>query len=151
MIDKAWVVIIFMYILSFTFMGVQYALADVLHFQLTTMMDVYNPITKVTIPAGTEMRPYFQGYSNYGTLNNVATRVTSGDNYSTSDNSFYDKVVTSTIAAAFIGWDVITLLSGMGIFSLLFLFGIPYIFVIGIEIVYVFFLIRTIIALIRGV
>lgn len=151
MIDKSWYIIIFMYIMSFSLLGVQYTLGDLLEVNLVTFTDVYNPITGVTTPAGTELKPLFQGFSDYTTLNQVATRVTSGDSYQPSDNSFFDKVLTYGTAAAFIAWDGILLLTGTQIFYMLFLFGVPYIFVSGIVFVYVFFLIRTAIALIRGV
>jgi hypothetical protein len=117
---------------------------------LETMIDVYNPITNETTPAGTELKPLFQGFTDYTTLNDVALRVTNGD-YNPSDNSFFDRVLTSTTAAAFIAWDGILLLTGTQIFTAMFLMGIPYIFVSGFVFIYVFFLIRTAIALIRGV
>jgi hypothetical protein len=97
------------------------------------------------------LKPLFQGFTDYTTLNDVASRVTTGEDYHPSDNSFFDKVLTSTTTAAFIAWDGLLLLSGTQIFTMLFLLGVPYIFVSGIAFVYVFFLIRTSIALIRGV
>lgn len=149
MIDKAWIVMIFMYCVSFAFIGTQWMLGDVLQHDLVTFTDVTS-LGGTTYPAGTEIKPLFQGFANLDAINTVSVSVTTGD-YHPSDNSFFDKVLTSTTTAAFIAWDGVTLLTGTYIFNIMILFGIPIIFVMGFEVVYIFFLIRTAIALIRGV
>lgn len=150
MIDKAWYIIMFMYIASFSMIGIQWTLGDLMNHDIATMVDVYNPVTDTITPAGTVMKPLFSGFTDYTTLNDVALRVTNGD-YTPSDDSFFDKVLQSTTAAAFIAWDGILLLTGTQVFTMLFLVGVPYVFVSGFVFIYVFFLIRTAIALIRGV
>ena len=150
MIDKAWVVIIFMYIASFTMLGIQWTAGDYLNHDMTTLVDVYDPINDITTPAGTKIKPLFADVANLNTFNDVAGRVTTGT-YTNSDSSFFDRAISFATAAAYIAWDVISILTGTYIFTLIFMMGVPYIFVTGISVVYVFFLIRTIIALIRGV
>ena len=150
MIDKVWYIIMFMYIFSFSMLGIQWVLLDPFGLNMQTFVDVYDPINNITIPAGTELRPLFHGSTNYDTLNGVAGRASTG-NYQTSDGSPFDKVINYATAAAFLAWDVMTLLTGTQIFFLMFLLGVPYIFVAGFVFIYVFFLIRTAIALIRGV
>ena len=150
MIDKSWIIIIFMYIMSFSMLGIQFSIGDLMHIDLVTLVDVYNPISGETIPAGTELKTPFQGFTDYTTLNDVAIRTSTGS-YTNSDNSFFDKVISYATAAAHIGWDAVLLLTGTQIFTMLFLIGVPYIFVAGMAFVYIFFLIRTIIAIIRGV
>lgn len=150
MIDKVWIVVIFMYMMSFSMLGVQYSIGDLMHIDMVTLIDVYNPITGETTPAGTELKPLFQGFTDYETLNDVALRTTTGS-YTNSDNSYFDRVISFSVAAAHIGWDAVLLLTGTQIFTMLFLIGVPYIFVAGMVFVYIFFLIRAIIAIIRGV
>lgn len=126
-------------------LGGQYLIGDYTGHNLTTFVDAYNPLDGTTTPAGTEIKPLFQHFTDYTTLNDVALRSSTGS------YSGIDRVLQVASIAASIGWDVITLLSGTEIFYMLFLFGVPYIFVAGIEVVYLFFLIRTIIAVVRGV
>lgn len=139
-----------MYIASFTFIGVQYTLGDYLNHDMVTMIDVYDPINHVTTPAGTPINTIVSDVANLNTFNTIGSRVTGGT-YSNADASAFDKAINFTVAAAYIAWDAVLLLTGTQIFTLAFMMGVPYIFVTGIVIVYVFFLIRTAIALIRGV
>ena len=140
-----------MYIMSFSFVGIQYTIGDVLQHDISTFTDIYDPIThELLYPVGTPLAQPFQGFTNLDTVNTISVSVTTGA-YHPSDNSFFDKVLTSTITAAFIAWDGITLLTGVYIFNIMLLFGIPALYIMGFEAVYIFFLIRTAIALIRGV
>lgn len=150
MIDKVWYVIIFMYIASFSFLGVQYVVADVFHHTIVSMVTVTDPITGATTEAGTPMKPIFVDVLGHSNINSVALRVANGD-YHPSDNSPFDKVLQSVTAAAFIAWDGVLLISGTYVFNIIVLFGVPYIFVAGFQVVYTFLLIRGIIAIIRGV
>ena len=134
-----------MYITSFSVIGIQYVMGDYLGRNVQTITDVYDPITGTTTPAGTELKPLFTQYTDFGTLNQVSLRTSTG-NY-----SGLDRVIQYASIAASIAWDVLTLISGTQIFYMLFLFGVPYVFVMGMAFVYVFFLIRTTIAIIRGV
>ena len=139
-----------MYTASFGMLGTQYILGDVLQIDMVTLVDTEDPITGDVTPAGTPIKSQLMGFVNTGTFNDVAGRVTTGD-YTNSDASFFDKVISFSVAAAHIAWDVMSLLSGTYIFNLAFMFGIPFVFVFGFVVIYIFFLIRTAIATIRGV
>jgi len=139
-----------MYIASFTFIGIQYTLGDYLNHDMVTMVAVYDPINQVTTPAGTKINTIVSDVANLGTFNTVSERITGGT-YSNADASAFDRAINFTVAAAYIAWDAILLLTGTQIFTLIFMMGVPYIFVMGFVIIYILFLIRTAIALIRGV
>ena len=90
MIDKALMIIIFMYTLSFSILGVQYSVGDTFGITLTNL-------------------------------------------------------------AAFVAWELITLMTGTYIFYIMYLFGVPLIFVLGMTILYGFLLARAIIGYVRGI
>ena len=66
----------------------------------------------------------------------------------TPENTF---ILDPVFAGAQIAWNFFLLLTGTYIFNLLYLFGIPTIFIVAISVPYMFLLINTIIAKIRGV
>ena len=69
----------------------------------------------------------------------------------TTNSTFYDEVETFTTAAAFVAWELVTLLSGTYIFNFLYLMGIPIIFVTFFVILYLALLARAIIGYVRGI
>lgn len=139
-----------MYTASFCLLGTQYIFGDILNIDMATLVDVYDPVTGDTTPAGTPMKSYLIGFINTGTIDSVADRVTTGD-YTNSDVSFVDRFISFAVIAAYIAWDVITLLSGTYIFNLVFMMGIPYVFVFGFVVIYVLTVMRAAVTLIRGV
>jgi hypothetical protein len=138
MIEKALIVIIAMYALSLSVIGVQYE-ANKIGITITNMDGVAIESQIVT-------------YLNQDQFNQVTINVVSG-NYSDSgqNTTYYDRVETFTTGAAFVAWELVTLLSGTYIFNFLYLMGIPYLFVAGFVMIYLLLLSRAIIGLIRGI
>ena len=68
MIDKAMVIIIFMYAISFSILGVQYEIADVYHKDIVSLVDVKDSTGAVTIPKGTAIRSANMWTSLFNTL-----------------------------------------------------------------------------------
>lgn len=133
-----------MWCLSFTALGVQYSMSDVLGWEMTVQCsdgcDEY----------GQPMKPYILDVFTNGNINNIVARSSTGT-YSNSDSSDFDKVINFSTAAAHVAWDVILLLTGTYIFNFLYFMGVPLIFVVGFGIAYAVFLIRAIFGYIRGV
>ena len=75
-------------------------------------------------------------------LNTRTANVVSA-NY-TGNSTFYDKIETFTTSAAYVAWELITLLTGTYIFNVLLIMGIPNYFVM-------ILLARAIIGYIRGI
>ena len=149
MIDKAMVIIIFMYAISFSILGVQYEIADVYHKDIVTLVDVKDSSGAVTIPAGTPIRSSLIGYVNQNELNTRASNMLTA-NY-TGNTTFYSKIETFTTGAAYVAWELVTLLSGTYIFNLMYLLGVPLYFVIGFLALYIFLLSRAILGYVRGI
>ena len=130
MIDNALVVIIFMYVLSFSFLGVQYMLADTLGITMTSI-------------SGETLRPNILASTNIDRLDAIAR-----DASDTSIDAIEDNPV---LAAASIAWDILQILTGTYIFTVLLLLDIPHIFVSMIVIIYTLLMVRTVIAYLRGI
>jgi len=131
MIDKSIIIVIAMYALSFSALTVQFVLADVFGATLTNFegVPIKNDLLNVT---------------NINTLNQASKAIATA-NYTVVD------VAAAFFAAGSVVTQLLLLLTGTYIFNLLILFGVPTIFVAGMIGIYIFFLARTIIALIRGI
>ena len=149
MIDKALIVIIFMYAISFSILGIQYELGDVYHVDLVTIVDVKDSSGTVTIAAGTPIKSSLIGYINQNELNTRASNMLSA-NY-TGNTTFYSKIETFTTGAAYVAWELVTLLSGTYIFNLMYILGVPLYFVLGFLAIYIFLLSRAILGYVRGI
>lgn len=130
--EKAIVIIIFLYCLSFSALGGQWV-ADIFHLTLTS------PVT------GQQIKP---------ALLNGPTPVINQAHIKDFQNSLNTtqkfnpvNAITQTYT---IGWNIFLLLTGLYIFNLLYLLGIPAIFVVPMIIVYVILLARAVLALVRG-
>jgi hypothetical protein len=123
-----------MYILSFALLGAQWELADT-HGYVLTNFD------------GVELKSAIHEYVQQERLNQYTDSIISADYQGNS--TAYDKIETSITAGVFVVWELITLMSGTHIFSVLILFGIPPIFVAIFVVTYVFLLARAIIGYIR--
>jgi hypothetical protein len=82
-------------------------------------------------------------------VNERTTNIISADFQGNS--TYYDKVETFTTGAAFVAWELVTLMTGTYIFYIMYLFGVPLIFVLGMTILYGFLLARAIIGYVRGI
>jgi hypothetical protein len=129
MIDKPLFIIICMYTFSFSLLGAQY------------MADAYG--VTITAPDGTPIRATLLDVTDTTTVNTLTTNVTDTDNT--------EFILEPIITGAKLAWNFFQILTGTLIFNILFLFGVPEIFIGGIAIVYSFLMINTVIAKIRGV
>lgn len=130
MIEKSLIIIIAMYGLSFSLLGVQYTLADVFGITLTNWEGVE---IKSTVLSMVDIDAL-----NQNTLNVINTNETT--------------IKTDPIiGAANITWELFQLLTGTYIFNILFLFSVPIVFVGGFVFIYVILLVRALIGYLRGV
>ncbi|MCH7560095.1 MAG: hypothetical protein IIC67_01785 [Thaumarchaeota archaeon] len=136
MMDKALMIIIFMYIAGFSIVGIQFTLADVFNITLTNM-------------EGLPIRSHIVDMIREGNINERTGNIVTAN--FTTNSTFYDRVETSATSMAYVTWELITLLTGTQIFYLMFLFGMDKIFVGIFVVVYVLLLARAIIGYLRGV
>jgi hypothetical protein len=131
--EKALVIIIFMYAVSFSPLGAQWVLGDLMGITLTS------PVTNQVI------KPALIGGST-PIINQTA--INSFQNNLNSTKSF--NVVTAIPTTYAIGWQIFLLLTALYIFNILYLLGVPVIFIIPMIIIYVILLARAVLALVRG-
>ena len=136
MIDKALMIIIFMYAAGFSIVGIQFTLGDVFGITLTNAEGV---------PIDSALR----GFIKQDELNIRSANIISAN--FTENTTFYSKIETFTTGAAFVAWELITLMTGTYIFYIMILFGIDEIFVIAFLALYIMLLARTIVGYIRGI
>ena len=130
MIEKALIVVIFMYCTSFALITGQYVIGDV--FGLT--------ITDVN---GNELKTPLLALINVDELNTITSDVT-GLNQT-------EAVSDPVTAGAEIALSIFQLLTGTYIFNILSFFGVPTVFIAGLALIYVILVIRALIAYIRGI
>lgn len=136
MLEKALIVIIFMYAASYSVLAAQYVIGDVIGVELTSY-------------EGVPIRSHVITFIDESALNaQIDTIVTA--NF-TGNSTYYDKVETSTTSAAFVAWELVQLLTGTYIFNFMWLMGIPLYFVAIFVILYLFLLARAIIGYVRGI
>ena len=129
MIEKALIVIIFMYAVSFSLLGGQY------------VMDVFG-IT-MTNYDGVEIRSSLLAIVDTDEINTVTGQLTSVNGTEAGEDPFG--------VAAVLTVELLQLMTGTYIFNLLFLFGVPAIFVYGMVVLYALLLFRALIAYLRGI
>lgn len=132
--DKALVIMMVMYISSFALLGVQWELADTYGYTLKNF-------------DGVEIKSAIHEYVKQEQLNQYTNSIVTAD-YQTNSTA-YDKIETSVTAGVFVVWELIGLMTGTHVFSLLILFHIPPIFVSIFVIAYVLLLARAIIGYLR--
>lgn len=133
MIDKPFFIIIAAYAFSFSFLGAQF-LAD--SFGIT-----------LTAPDGTVIK---NGLQDIIQISNINTAATSVNNTATNQTGLLSSV-NLLVGAATIAVTIFQLLTGTYVFNILYLFGIPAVFIVPISVIYMILLARTVIALIRGI
>uniref|UniRef100_A0AAT9JHN9 ORF8 n=1 Tax=Nitrosopumilaceae spindle-shaped virus TaxID=3065433 RepID=A0AAT9JHN9_9VIRU len=138
MIDKSIMIIIFMYGASISFLTIEYVIVDVFHITVTNYAGQQLTGAFVTTQLNLEAFNLLSGEIQNGT-------------YTPTNGTFYDKVETYATAGAAVAWNFITILSGLYVFNLLTFMGVPLPFVIGLAILYVFLLARTIIGLLQRI
>ena len=136
MIDKALMIIIFMYAVGFSMLGIQYTLADTFGITMTNM-------------EGTPIKSALHGFIKDDNINERTQNIVSANFQGNS--TYFDKVETFTTGAAFVAWELVTLMTGTYIFYIMFLFGVPEIFVLVFVTLYVLLLARAILGYVRGI
>lgn len=136
MIEKALIVIIFMYAVSMSVLGAQLVLADAFGITLTNL-------------EGVPIESHIVGFINETELNQRTANIASAN--FTGNTTYYDKIETFTTSAAYVAWELITLLTGTYIFNIMYLMGVPLHFVLIFVTLYILLLARAIIGYIRGI
>lgn len=136
MSEKALVIIIFMYGTSFSLLGAQYVIGDVFGSTLTS------PVTGQAIKSNL-IGNGTNGILNVGIINQQQVNITS--------NSRSNTVSNPIGTAAGMAWEIMQILTGTYVFNVLYLLGVPAIFISGIVIIYVILLARAIVAYVRGI
>lgn len=131
--DKALIVIMFMYAVSFGVLTAQYVYGDAYGIILTDFQ-------------GHPIRDIFVQISNINQFNNVQTLV-NGIN----GTAITTDPLGTASAIANIGITLVELASGTYIFQILYLLGVPAIFLVGMISLYLFLLVRAVLGWIRGV
>lgn len=129
MIEKALIVIIFMYSLSFSLLGGQYVMDT---FGIEMVSYEGNPI-RSNLLSIVDTDSLSSVTNNLNTINGTATEA--------------DPIST----AAGLVVDILELMTGTYIFNLLFLFGVPPIFIYGLITLYAILLFRAFVGYLRGV
>ena len=128
--EKAIIIMIFFYFMSFMFLAVQFQYGDMFGVTMKNW-------------EGEELRSPIIDYINTGEINTHTQAALNVDKSATLLDTF--------VGAATIGWDLFLILSGTYIFRVLELFLIPSIFIAPIVVVYEILLIRALMGIIRGV
>mgnify|MGYP003329596346 FL=1 len=130
MIEKALIIIIFMYSTSFGLLAAQFLWADMVGITLVNQENV--------------------------AIGSSVESIIHLDQINTSTSSVVNMNKTATIAdpiatAANMTWEILQILTGTYIFSILALFGIPSIVIAGLVIIYSMLLFRALIGYLRGI
>lgn len=136
MIEKALIIIIFMYAAGFGILAVQFTLGDVFGINLKNF-------------EGADIKSNIVSIIRLDTLNELQANIVSGN--FTENTTTFDRVEQAVTAAAFVAWELILLMTGTYIFNIMLLLGIPAPIVGGFVFLYVLLLARAIMAYIRGV
>ena len=148
MIEAALKIMLFMWCTSFSILGGQYVVGDVIGIELkNTWTDFSDPPDG--IPDETSLKPHLLSIIDEDTINETTENIVTAN--FTDNSTYYDQVETFTTSAAFVAWELVTLLSGTYIFNFLYLMGIPIYFVTILVIVYLAILARAIIGYVRGI
>lgn len=138
MMDKSLIIIIFMYAAGFAFLGTQYIIGDVFGVTMTTPSGVEVKSNLLQSLHMEKMEQFQNSLNATGTYCNVLTFscVFSSANY--------------IVVAGNVGWDIFLLSTGLYVFNILYLFGVPLVFIFGFITIYIIFLARAVIGWIRG-
>jgi hypothetical protein len=145
LLDRALWMMLGMWMATFATLGAQYMIGDVLGWELTVQCTDSIPVDCESI-RGEPMKKHLLGYIDLANINGILSNSITG-----TDGGTIDRIVNSVQAAAYVGWNIIGMLTGTYIFSFLYFMGVPTIFVVGIALVYAVLLVRAIVGYIRGV
>jgi hypothetical protein len=135
-----------MWTFTFMFIGIQYLVGDVFQYDIPiSCTDADIGALKCSELVGKPIKSYLIGYINLAQITELLSNSLSG-----TDGSF-DRIIGFALAAAYVAWNLVAILSGFTIFSLLWFLGVPFIIVTGIGVIYAVFLARAILGYVRGV
>jgi hypothetical protein len=146
MLESALKIMMFMWSVSFSVFGGQYVIADVIGI---TLINSWTDFDGDGIVDNIELKPYLLSIIDEETINETTENIVTGN--FTGNSTYYDPVETFTTAAAFVAWELVTLLSGTYIFNLMFLMGVPPLFIAFFVILFLALLSRAIIGYVRGI
>jgi len=147
MIDRALWMMMGLMILTFTLLSVQYLVGDVFGVELTIQCTDGDVVAwKCSDYYGKPLKSYLIGYIDMGTISGLLS-----DSLDGTDGGIIDRIGGFALAAAYVAWNLIAILSGITIFQLFWFLGVPFILVTGIALVYYIFLARAILGYVRGV
>lgn len=130
MLDKALFIVLSIYAISVCYITVEWTVVDVIH------VDVKN------YRGETLNSTLVNTFMDMETFNAQSLLIINGTfDQNTTD---YNRVETSITAAAAVAWNLIILLSGLGIFTLLYFVGVPLPLVVGLAVLYMLLLARAI-------
>lgn len=129
--------IIFMYAASISYVTIEYTIVDVYHLTVTN----YNG---VELTGG--LVENWLDLTSFNTFSEDIANGTFNEN-----STFYNRVETYATAGAAVAWNFIQILLGLYILNLVAFLGVPTPLVIGLGILYVFLLARTIIGLLQRI
>ena len=138
MMDKSLIIIIFMYSAGFAFLGVQYIIGDVFGVTMTTPSGVEVKSNLLQALHVSNMEQFQNSLNTTGSYCNVLSL---GCVFNTANY---------LVVAGNVGWDILLLSTGLYVFNILYLFGVPLIFIFAFIILYIIFVARAIIGWIRG-
>ena len=133
--DKAFYIIIFMYFASFGMLAGQYLFADPFGYEITNF-------------EGVAIKNEVLSIINVTNVNQITGEIADAQSQS---NSTLDAVENAFNLGLNIGFLALQILTGTYILNIMYLFGIPAIFIAGMVVIYAFLLVDAIIARIRGI
>ena len=146
MIDRALWMMLGLVMFTFLLLGMQYLIGDVFGFDIPVQCTDADLVGWVCSDYyGTPIKSSLIGYLNMDVVTGLLD-----DSLSGSDGTF-DRIIGFALAAAYVAWNLIAILSGITIFQLLWFLGVPIIIVSGIALIYYIFLARAILGYVRGV
>jgi hypothetical protein len=128
MIEKALIIAISMYALSFSLLIGQYIFMDVIG------ITMYSPVT------GAPIQSAVLQYINTGTINSISTDVV---NVNATTSNVFTGIERAFQLGMTVGLDLFTLMTGTYIFNLLQILGVPAIMILPLVCLYVFLMIRA--------
>lgn len=145
MIEEALKIMLFMWSVSFSVLGGQYVVGDVFGITLTNDWTDFDGDGS---PDNIPLKSHLLTLIDIDTINETTENIVTGNFQQ--NTTYYDKVETFTTGAAFVAWELITLMSGTYIFNFMYLMGIPLIFIGFFVLIYLALLGRAIILYVRG-
>lgn len=144
--ESALKIMMFMWAVSFSLLGGQYIIGDVYGI---TLQNTWTDFDGDGAADNIAIKSHLLTIIDEDTINTTTQNIVTAN--FTTNSTYYDKVETFTTGAAFVAWELVTLLSGTYIFNLLYLMGLPEIFIAFFVILYLALLARAIIGYVRGI